>query len=129
MSIEYWEQRYIYTEIHEILFDSFTTELQEYLYRLAEFYTCAKDDAITRCTPELVQQLEKSSNKITHAIDYWIDSILSGFVTNFAINNFASYSKTKRIFFKDPRGNFMCSLKLWIKILLCEKGTLCNHVD
>lgn len=105
------------------------TELHEWLSWLTEFQTYTKDDAITRWTLELVQQLEKSSNKISSTIDYWIDNVLSGFVTEFSIDTFVSYSKAERIFFKGPIGNFMCSLKLCIQILLLEKGTMCSQIE
>lgn len=117
MSSKDWEQRYIYTDIHEILFASFAIKIQEWFSWLAEFHTCVKDDAITKWNPELVRKLDKSSSKITCAVDYWIDNILSGFVTEFSIDTFVSYSKAKMIFFKGPRGNFLLSLKMWIKIL------------
>ena len=91
LSAKYWAQKYIYTKIHEIFFSSFTTEPQEWLSRLTEFHTCAKDDMITQWTSELVQQLEKTSNKITRVVDRWIDHVLGGFVTKFFIDQFVSY--------------------------------------
>ena len=84
---------------------------------------------ITKWTLKLVQQLEKSSNKIIHLVDHWIDSVLGGFVTEFAIDQFVSYSEVERRFFKGLRGKFLHSLKLWIKMILCEQGTLCNHIE
>ena len=57
-------------------------------------------------------------------VDYWIDSIMGSFITEFAIDTLVSYSEAKRQFFKDPRGKYLKSLKTWIKIILCEKRVM-----
>ena len=95
---------------------------------MTEFNTCEKDAAVTQWIPKLVQQLEKTNNMITHTIDHWIDCVMGGFVTKFAIDHFVSYSEAEKIFFKGPIGKFPRSLKLLINMLMCEKGSLCNHI-
>jgi len=77
-------------------------------------------------TPELVKCLEASENKIAQVFDYWIDSILGGFiiVIKFLIDTSANYSEAKHRIFKGPRGKYMKSLKTWIKMLLCEKHVM-----
>lgn len=72
-------------------------------------------------TPELMKCLEESEYKVSKVVDHWIDSISGGFITEFAIDMSASYSEVEHQFFKGPRGEYMKSLKTWIKILLCEK--------
>ena len=52
-----WKNKYIFTEIYEILFVSLATELQEWLARLVDFQTCWKDERVTQWSPELFQQL------------------------------------------------------------------------
>ena len=113
--------------MYAILFFSFAQELQEWLSCLDEFNTCIKDNAVTEWTPELIQKLEQLDNKITHAVDHWIDHLLGGFVTKFSIDQFVSYSKAKRRFFKGPRGKFLHSLKFLLKMLLREPSCLCKH--
>lgn len=73
--------RNIYTEGHEIFFFFFCSQLQEWLSHLVEFYRCIKVDIVTEWTPELIQQVEKFSNNITHVVDHWINRLLGGFVT------------------------------------------------
>ena len=64
------------------------------------------------------------SNPISRAVDFWIDSILEGYVTEFVVEAITSYSKVERNFFQGPRGRFLMSINLCIKMLLCEKGIL-----
>ena len=95
-----WKNRYILTESYEIFFVNFAIELQEWLARLVEFQKCWKDEQVTQWTPELLEQLEKTNNTITRTVEYWVDSVLGGFVTEFAIDHFVSYSKAEQRFFK-----------------------------
>ena len=85
MTIEKWKNKYIFTEIYEIFFATFTTELQEWMMRLVDFQICLKDEQITQWTPYLIQQLERIDNTITCMVDHWVDSVLGGFVTEFSI--------------------------------------------
>ena len=50
-------------------------------------------------------------------------------MTEFSIDQFVSYSKSKRRFFKGFRGKFLKTLPLLIKILLGEKSILCSHAE
>ena len=129
MTAENWNSKYIFTEIYKIFFVTFAIELQEWLARLVDFHKCWKDEWVTQWTPELIQQLEKTDNTITCTVDHWVDSVLEGFVTEFAIDQFVSYSEAERRFFKGFRGNFLKTLPLLIKILLCEKSILCSHIE
>lgn len=51
-------------------------------------------------TPKLVRHLKASKNKIARAVDYWIDNILAGFITEFSIDTSMSNSEAERRFFK-----------------------------
>lgn len=72
-------------------------------------------------TSKLVRHLEASENKIVRVVEYWIDRILGGLITEFVIDTSVSYSKYECWFFKGPRGTYLKSLKTWIKMLLCDK--------
>jgi hypothetical protein len=37
-------------------------------------------------TPELVRQVNLVSNPTTRAIDFWLDSVLGGYVTKFVVD-------------------------------------------
>ena len=96
---------------------------------MVEFQKCWKDERVTQWTPELIQQLEKADNTITHTVDHWVDSVLGGFVTEFAIDQFMFYSEAEQSFFKEFRDKFLKTLPLLIKILLCQKIIMCSHTD
>ena len=95
MTTEEWKNKYIFTKIYEIFFVTIAIELQEWLARLVEFQKCWKDERVTQWTPELIQQLKMTDNAITRMVDHWVDSVLGGFVTQFAIDQFISYSEEK----------------------------------
>ena len=65
-----------------------------------------------------------ATNPMSRAIDFWIDSILEGYVTEFIVEVITLYSEAERHFFKGPRGRYLISINLWIKILLYERGIL-----
>lgn len=55
-------------------------------------------------TPELVQRLKTSENKIMRVFDHWLDRILEGFVTKFVVDTSVSYNEVEQRFFIGPRG-------------------------
>ena len=57
-------------------------------------------------------------------MDFWLNSLLEGFVTEFAVDMLKDYNEAKRLFFKQYHGKYLNSLNLWIKMLLCEQGLL-----
>ena len=68
--------------------------------------------------------MEKVSNLISRDVDFWFNRILEGYITEIAIDTIRSYSETVRQFFKGLRGRYLNSLKLWIKMLVCENEIL-----
>ena len=75
-------------------------------------------------TLEVMQRLKKIDNSISRVVDFWINSLLEGFVTEFAVDMLKAYSEEDRLFFKGYCGKYLNSLNLWIKMLLCEQGVL-----
>ena len=57
-----------------------------------------------------------------------MDNILEGYITEFAVDSTKSYNKEEMEFFNGPRGRFLLSLQLSIKMLVCEKGILKMHL-
>ena len=96
LTAEEWKNQYIFTECYEIFFLTIAIVLQEWLAKLVEFQKCWKDERITQWAPEWILQLEKTDNTITCTIDRWVDSVLGGFVTEFSIDQYVSYSKAQR---------------------------------
>ena len=129
VSTEAWLDKYIFTDEHEIFFASLLGELHEWLSKLAETKCYTQSDKPVEWTPESNEVLKKVYNSISRAVDYWITRILEGFVTEFTIDQLKSYSEAKRHFFKGPRGKFLNSLSLWIKMLLCDHGILMLRSD
>jgi len=122
-----WLDRNMYTEIHKIFFTSFPFELYEWIMRLADSQgRCILDQPIV-WTLELVHRLEALEDKITRAMDHWLNWIIAGFITEFAIETTMSYNKEERCFLKGPRGKYIKSLNTWIKTLLCEKQVMRIH--
>ena len=121
ISTEEWLQRYLFTDLHEIFFCEFPIIIYEWIAIIAQKKKCFK------ATPTIwnvvsINCLKSVSNSISRAVDFWFDSIIGGYITEFAVDTVKSYSAAKREFFKGPRGKYLNSLKLWTKILFCEKG-------
>ena len=54
---------------------------------------------------------------------------MEGYITEFVVDTVKSYNDTEREFFKGPRGIFILSLQLWIKMLICEKEIMKMNFD
>ena len=124
VSKEQWLERYLYMEIHEILFTSFPSELYEWIMKLADSQGRCRLDKPIVWTPELLRRLEASKDKIVCAMDHWLNQIIGGFITEFAVNTTTNYSEVERRFIKGPRDKYIKFLNMWIKILLCEKQVI-----
>jgi hypothetical protein len=80
-------------------------------------------------TPELVKRVEAVDNRTSRAVDFWMDSILGGYITEFSIDCTQAYNVAERDFFKGPRGRFIRSLATSIKMLLCDKEVMTMELD
>ena len=99
-------------------------ELHAWISWLAENETFNRNDIPTRWTPELIQRLKWTDNPISREVDFSLNSLLEGFVTEFAVDTLKVYNEAERIFFKGYRSKYLNSLNLWINMLSCEKGIL-----
>lgn len=127
ISEERWLDHYIYTEIHEIFFASFLTQLYEWIARLADSQGRCRLNQPIVWTPELVCRLEASEDKIAWVVDHWLDRIIGGFIIEFTIDTTLSYNEAKRCFLQGSWGKYIKSLNTWIKMLLCEKRVMHIH--
>ena len=73
---------------------------------------------------ELIQTVKNLDNPIMRTVDFWLASVLEGFVTEFAVDQRKSFSEAERYFFKGYHNKYLKSLNLSIKMLLHEKGTM-----
>jgi hypothetical protein len=76
-----------------------------------------------------IMQLQQVNNKFMHTIDLWLDSIVAGFITEFAVDTAKSYKAAEKEFLKGPRGRYIISLYTSIKILLYNKGVMTMEAD
>ena len=102
---------------------------EEFLQRLAERKKNWKDDQSPDWTPERIKLLKSVNNEVSRAVDFWTTRTLEAYVTKFAIDTQTSFSEAERRFFKGPRGKYLNSLSLRIKMLLVEKGVLLIQSD
>jgi hypothetical protein len=85
ISSEKWLQRYVFTDLHEIFFVDFSNVLAEWLQRLDENSETFCTIIPRNWTPQLIRQVNIISNQISHAVDFWLDSVLGGYITKFVI--------------------------------------------
>jgi hypothetical protein len=107
MSEKKWLQRYVYIDLHEIFFGEFLNILTEWLERLVEKTRRFKETARMNWTPKLIIQLNDVSNLTNRAFEFWLDSILGGYITEFTVDCIQSYNVAERDFFKVLCGRFL----------------------
>jgi hypothetical protein len=71
-----------------------------------------------------IAQLQRVNNKFTRTIYFWLDNIIIGFITEFAIDTTKLYIVAEKDFMKGTIGRYIRSLYTSIKILLYEKGVM-----
>lgn len=121
---EQWLESYIYIDMHEIFFCSFSVELYEWIAKLANSQGRWRLDNPIFWTPKLVHRLEAIEDKITHAVDHWLDHIIGGLVTKFTVDTSVNYNDAERHFFKGLRGKYLKFLNTWIEMLFCKKQVM-----
>ena len=106
-----------------IFFATYGNELYDWLSKLTDQNIFRKKRNIV-WTPELIHTVKSIDNPITRAVDFWLASVLEGFVTEFAVEQTKSFSEAEWYFFKGYHGKYLKSLNLSIKMLLYEKGVM-----
>ena len=90
LSAENWLDRYIYTYIHEIIFAEFPIVLQECFSILVTRQTKFQRREVVEWSAQLIHELTGVSNPISRAIDFWVDNIFEGYITEFAVEMITS---------------------------------------
>ena len=85
LSTEAWLQKHIITDLHVIFFTTFGNKLYDWLSKLTDTSILKKKRDIV-WTLELIQTVKNLDNPITRAVDFWLASVLEGFVTEFAVD-------------------------------------------
>ena len=102
MSAKNWVNEHIYFDIHEVFFSELPHLLHEWFLRLVTKKKKFQIREAIKWSGELVYEVSSVSNPISRAFDFWVDSILQGYITEFAIDTITSYSEAKRNFFQGP---------------------------
>ena len=121
---EVWLQKYIYIDVYEVFIPTIPSEFHSWLARLEDCSRHVQSDKPVQWNQDVVQRLKNIDNVVSRAVDFWITSLLSGFITEFVVDTVKAYNEAECQFFKSYRGKFLNSLNLWIKMLLCDKGIL-----
>ena len=124
LSTENWIYKYIYIDIHEIFFVEFPIVLHEWFSRLVTRQTNFQRREAAEWSDQLVHEVTSVSNDISRAVDFWVDTILQGCITEFVVDIITSYSDVERNFFQGPQRRYPLSISAWIKMLANEKGIL-----
>ena len=120
-----WLERYIYADIHEIFFAEFPIMLYEWLSKLTTQKNNFQGGEPTEWNLFLIERLKRINNPISRVVDFWVDSIIEGYITEFFVDMIASYSEVERNKFQGPpRSRYISYWKMWIKMVICEKGIL-----
>ena len=99
LSTEDWLQNHIVTDLHAIFFATFGNELYDWLSKLTDTSIFKKKRNIV-WTPKLIQTVKNLDNPITRTVDFWLASVLEGFITEFAVEQRKSFSEAELYFFK-----------------------------
>jgi hypothetical protein len=76
-----------------------------------------------------IAQLQQVNNKLMSVVDFWLESIVAGFITEFVVNTIKSYSEEEKYFLKGPRSRYIRSLYTSIKILQYNNGVMTMESD
>jgi hypothetical protein len=75
-------------------------------------------------TVENIARLERVNNKFMCAVDFWLDNVTTGLITEFSVDTVKSYTVANEYFLRGPRGRYIRSFYTSIKILLHDKGMM-----
>jgi hypothetical protein len=79
--------------------------------------------------PMDITQLQQVNNKFMCIVDFWLDNIVAGFITEFVVDTPKSYTGVEKEFLKGPRGRYIGSLYTSINILLYDNDVIAMEFD
>ena len=82
---------------------TYGNELYDWLSKLTDQNIFRKKRNIV-WTLELIHTVKSIDNPITRVVDFWLASVLGGFVTEFAVEQTKSFSEAERYLFKGYHG-------------------------
>ena len=106
------------------IFAEFPIVLHKWLSMLATRQKNFQRREAVKWSAQLIHEITNVSNPIYRAVDFWLDSILQGYITEFTVETITSNSEAERKFFQGPWRRYLLSINTWIKMLVYEKGIL-----
>ena len=97
-STSQWLDRYIHDGPHEWHFCEFLVLFHEWLTKFTKRKMNFQGGELTSWTVELIQVLQETSNKALWVVEVWLDSILEGYITEFAVDTNKSFSEVEGFF-------------------------------
>jgi hypothetical protein len=89
--------KYVFTDLPKVFFFDFPHLLQEWILRLKDNHVKNRIRQLD-WNPIKIQQLQQVNNKFTRTIDFFLDSIVAGFIVEFLVDTTKSYSTAEKEF-------------------------------
>jgi hypothetical protein len=118
----------VFIDLHEAFFCYFPDLLQEWILRLKDTHPNNWISPVV-WTAENIMWLERVNKKFTRAVDFWLDNITAGFITEFSVDTTKSYTAAEKDFLRGPKGRYIRSLYMSIKILLHDNDMMTMESD
>ena len=97
-----WLERYIHNGPHECFFSGLLIILYEWLVQITYRKTNFQGGEPMSWIPELIQELQETENRALRSVEVYFNSILEGYITEFAVDITKSYSEAERELFNKP---------------------------
>ena len=94
LSTEDWLPKHIFTDLHEIFFATYENELYNWLSNLNDKNVFKKKRNIV-WTLELIHTMNSIDNPISWVVDFWLVSLLEGFITEFVVDQRKSFNEAE----------------------------------
>jgi hypothetical protein len=121
-------EKYICSDLREVFFYDFSHLLMEWLLILKENHPTNRISEL-EWNIEEIAKLQQENNKFTRTVDFWLESIVVGFITEFVVDTAQSYTEAKKYFLKGLRGRYIRSLYTSINILLYKNGMMTMELE
>ena len=76
-------------------FTTFPSKLHSWVERLADSIGYVQSDRTAQWNQAAVQRLQNTNNIVSRVVDYWLTSLLSGFIIEFTIDTLKAYTEAE----------------------------------
>jgi hypothetical protein len=85
-SVDKCLRRYVFIDFHEIFFAKFSNIFAEWIKGLDEKIEIFHIVVPRNWTLELIRKVNSIRNRISRVVDYWMESVLGGYITEFSVD-------------------------------------------